>query len=111
MGWSSLEVAAGCNEDLRLVLEAAWAVAFQDAFLSFRSALFCKREASGGSTLYFSPGARALADALGAKPCRDPLREELRLVIGDYRAWQACFPSERPARRILGTLRLWTKAP
>lgn len=91
MGWSSLKVEAGCSEDLRLVLQSAWTVAFEDAFLNYRCAVFCKKEPMGGSILYFTPPAQALADALGAKPCRDPSQQELTLVVGDSRAWEVWF--------------------
>lgn len=110
MAWFSLRVEAGCNQDLRLVLHAAWTVAFEDASLNFRCAVFCMKEVGGGSTLFFSPEARALADALGAKPCRNPSREGLTLVVGDARAWEACFWSDPPSGRLSGARRLSASA-
>ena len=41
---------------------------------------------------YFSPGAIALAQDVGAKPCDKPTTADLDLLAGDPACWAALFP-------------------
>ena len=45
-------------------------------------------------TVYFSPGAAALAEMFGATPCEKPKREGgLSLLVGDQRCLELFYPS------------------
>lgn len=45
-------------------------------------------------TVYFSPGASALAKMFGASPCEKPKKEgRLSLVVGDQRCLELFYPS------------------
>ncbi len=46
---------------------------------------------------YFSPTAGDVALALGASPCRKPVRADLTLLAGEAHCWSLLFPDdERP---------------
>lgn len=92
MGWSSLRIAGGA---LDIDWQSLWTTAYADASLCFRDAIFRRFVATGGSILYFSPGARAIGEALGAKSCDRPVAEGLHMVVGDDWAWKAHFPEHR----------------
>jgi hypothetical protein len=45
-------------------------------------------------TVYFSPGASALAEMFGARPCEKPKKEnELGLLVGDQRCLELFYPT------------------
>ncbi|MGA2331313.1 MAG: hypothetical protein ABSG75_06085 [Syntrophales bacterium] len=45
-------------------------------------------------TVYFAPGASALAEMFGAQPCEKPGKDgRLSLLVGDARCWQLFYPS------------------
>lgn len=45
-------------------------------------------------TVYFSPGAAALAETFGARPCEKPKKEgRLSLLVGDQRCLDLFYPS------------------
>lgn len=47
-------------------------------------------------TVYFSPGAAALAEKYGAEPCEKPEREgRLSLIVGDARCWELFYPGTK----------------
>ena len=47
-------------------------------------------------TVYFSPGASALAKAFGAVPCEKPKKVEgFKLLVGDNRATKCFYPSSK----------------
>jgi hypothetical protein len=91
MCWTAIELSADQEEDVNVMLRAAWAVAYSDAFASYRCAVFRQPSSHGRSRVYFSPGARELGASFAATPCRCPDRDQLKLVAGDRRAWYACF--------------------
>jgi hypothetical protein len=91
MGWSDIDLSADQEEDVNVMLRAAWAIAYSDAFASYRCAVFRQPSSHGRSRVYFSPGARELGASFAATPCRCPDRDQLKLVAGDRRAWYACF--------------------
>jgi hypothetical protein len=91
MGWTGIELSADQEEDVNVMLRAAWALAYSDAFANYRCAVFRQPSSAGQSRVYFSPGARELGLAFAAMPCRCPRGDQLTLVAGDGRAWYACF--------------------
>jgi hypothetical protein len=91
MGWTGLELSADQEDDVNVLLRAAWAIAYSDAFASYKCAVFRERSHNGMSRVYFSPGARELGAAFAAMPCRRPVGDGVKLVAGDERAWYACF--------------------
>jgi hypothetical protein len=106
MDWFSFSLAEGYQEDLDGVLSTAWTMAYADAPLNYRIGVFRKSQAGGGAVVYFSPGARWLAEAFGAEPCAKPEPQGMTLLIGDDRTWSACFPERGDGGRIRGTLKL-----
>jgi hypothetical protein len=106
MGWWSLELVPGHEDDVNMVLRSAWAAAYAGASLAYRSVVFRGRGAGSSSILYFTPAAHELADALGAKSCEQPPRAGLELAIGDSRALELWFsdtaaaPAKRPTLHL-----------
>lgn len=104
MGWCSLDLMPGHEDDVNMVLRSAWSTAYGDSALGFRSVVFRGRGARGESTLYFTPAAHELAEALGAQPCKQPERVGLEVAVGDSRAWAIWFSEDEPtgaARPVL----------
>jgi hypothetical protein len=91
MSWTGLELIADQEEDINVMLRAAWAVAYSDAFANYMCAIFRAPSGDGRSRLFFSPGARELGSAFAANPCRRPRADGMKLVAGDELAWFACF--------------------
>jgi hypothetical protein len=91
MSWTGLELNADQEEDVNVMLRAAWALAYSDAFANYMCAIFRAPSGQGRSRLYFSPGARELGHAFAAAPCRRPTGDGIKLVAGDERAWFACL--------------------
>jgi hypothetical protein len=91
MSWTGLVLNADQEEDVNVMLRAAWAIAYSDAFASYRCAFFREPSSDGRARLYFSPGARELGAAFAAVPCRRPRGDGVKLVAGEERAWFACF--------------------
>jgi hypothetical protein len=91
MSWTGLELSADQEADVDVMLRAAWAIAYADAFASYMCAVFREPSSGGRARLYFSPGARELGAAFGAVPSRRPRGDGVKLVAGDERAWFACF--------------------
>jgi len=106
MDWLSFPLAEGYQEELDGLLATAWTMAYADTPLNYQCGVFRKSEPDSGSTVYFSPGARWLAEAFGAEPCAKPDTGGMTLVIGDERTWDACFPERVQAGRKSGTLKL-----
>jgi hypothetical protein len=106
MDWLSFPLADGYQEELDGFLASAWTMAYADLNLNYEAGVFRKSEPGRGGTVYFSPGARWLAEAFGAEPCSKPNAQGLTLVIGDKRTWDACFPERGDGGRIRGTLKL-----
>lgn len=50
-------------------------------------------------TVYFSPGASALANMFDAEPCEKPSFSGLCLEVGDATCWEEFFPGETPKGR------------
>ncbi len=63
------------------------------------AAVFIRHESEGDLhcelKAYFSPGARAVAEAAGAELCVRPASEGLSLLLGPESAWPALFPERR----------------
>lgn len=63
------------------------------------AAVFIRHESEGDLhcelKAYFSPGARAVAEAAGAEPCLRPVPAGLSLLLGPESAWPALFPERR----------------
>ena len=59
------------------------------------AAVFIRHESEGDLhcelKAYFTPGARAVAEAAGAEPCLRPVRAGLSLLLGPESAW-SLFP-------------------
>ncbi len=89
--WYSLDVTETAVELIEDTWKLAWAVSQSGAEPDHSNAIFQKVLPSKGSTLYFSPTARPLAKAFGAKPCDRPSPVDMRLIAGDDRAWQIHF--------------------
>jgi hypothetical protein len=91
MSWTGLELCADQEDDVNVMLRAAWAIAYSDAFASYMCAVFRGPSLQGKARLFFSPAARELGAAFAANPCRRPRADGMKLVAGDERAWFACF--------------------
>jgi hypothetical protein len=91
MGWTSIELSADQEEDVNVMLRAAWTLAYSDAFANYQCAVFRQPCSNGRSRIFFSPGARELGASFAATPCHCPDSDQLKLVAGDRRAWYACF--------------------
>jgi hypothetical protein len=91
VSWTGLELNSEQEEDVNVMLRAAWAIAYSDALASYMCAVFRAPSGKGRSRLYFSPGARELGSAFAAVPCRRPTGDGIKLVAGDQRAWFACL--------------------
>jgi hypothetical protein len=85
--WKLKEEAPGVSED---TWRRLWDVSAPSG-VDYTNAVFARSEPSGDVLLFFTPAARLLAEAFDAKPCDKPLRDGLRLVAGDQRAWAAHF--------------------
>lgn len=59
-------------------------------------AVFTRHESEGRLhcelMVYFSPAARAVAQALGAQPCARPSPQGLSLLAGPAESWSLLFP-------------------
>jgi hypothetical protein len=104
MAWLSLTLEALQEEDIDTVIRAAWDLARADGFLDWRSAVFRRSSQDGNATLFFSPPARALGEALGAASCARPNRAGLHLVAGEPRASDDYFAGVERLASGRGTL-------
>lgn len=104
MDWWSLDLFDSVGDEVDSMWRAAWNVAYADAPLAYRCAVFRRSRPGDGATIYFSPRARELAEAFGAEPCARPAPAELQLITGDDRAWEVYFPGWRGADSGAGAL-------
>ena len=110
MSWYILDLLEGeaQDEDLDAMWRAAWKVIYAERALDFRNAVF--RRSGDDPVIFFSPGARELAETFTAKRCEQPTAERLHLVAGDDRAWKIFFPdSAPPASSDCGSLAVPSK--
>ena len=77
-------------------LESRFRAAFEQAGRPKDMAVFTRHESEGRLhcelMVYFSPAARAVAQALGAQPCGGPLPQGLSLLAGPVESWPLLFP-------------------
>src|SRR5512134_300880 len=76
-------------------LEALFQSAYTQAGCPKEMALFIRQDSEGRLhcevTVYFSPAAMEVAQAVEAQPCAKPSPESLSLVAGAEAAWSALF--------------------
>jgi hypothetical protein len=89
--WYRLDAAEGVGELVEDVWKLAREVSRFAGEPDYSNAIFLKNRPGTALTLYFSPAARLLAEALGAVPCNRPSPSRMTLVAGDTRAWQIHF--------------------
>lgn len=106
MTWLSLTLEALQEEDIDTVVRAAWDLARADGFLDWTSAVYRRPAQDGNSTLFFSPAARALGQALGATACARPNRDGLHLIAGEHRASHDYFAGVERLASGRGTVHL-----
>lgn len=79
-------------------LETAFKKTFAEAGSPSEMAVFTRLESEGRlhceAVAYFSPAARAVAEAFQARPCPKPMRAGLGLLVGRAEAWSVLFPGE-----------------
>lgn len=98
--WYSKALGDGMTADLPLrEIEAEFAPRFEASGRPDDMAVF-KHHELGDSlfcavTAYFSPAAAAVAHACDAAPCEPPPADDMILVIGNKRCWDALFNSHR----------------
>ena len=79
-------------------IEQVFQYLFVAAGKPLNMAVFTKQESEGHLhcevTAYFSPAARDVAKAFGARPCEKPSIPGLGLLAGDKLSWSVLFPEK-----------------
>ena len=95
--WFSVEIGDGIQAyGPSHQIQEAWLPLFVAAGQPTNMAVFSRYDTDKNIvTVYFSPGASALASIFKAIPCEKPKKENrLGLLVGDARSWQLFFPGE-----------------
>jgi len=85
-------MAAGPSDEIR----EAFLALFESIGKPTEMAIFTRNDSEGRLqcevSVYFSPAAAEIAQAIKARPCDRPLRQGLDLLAGDKSCWSVLFP-------------------